>query len=136
MSWDIFVQDLPSLASSISEIPADFAPRPLPVTRSHVIAEIRAVAPFADSSDPAWVRIEDGERCLIEVNLGTNEQLNGFAFHVYGGDLSPLVIAEILQRLHLRALDPGSKSGFFEPAASAASFAHWQRYRKSILSQG
>jgi hypothetical protein len=136
VSWDIFVQDLPSNIRSMSEIPADFVPGTLPVTKSQIISAIRAVAPFADFPNQTWGTIKSGKRCLIEVSLGKDEVLKGFTFHVHGGDLSVIVIAEVLQRLSLRALDPGSESGVFEGDASAASFERWRHYKNEILTKG
>lgn len=52
MSWDIFVQDLPSDTKTIEDIPDDFVPRPLGL-RSDIIAAILNVAPYANFTDPA-----------------------------------------------------------------------------------
>ena len=72
MSWDIFVQDIPWTARSVADIPDDFSPRPIG-SPSRVLEAIRAAAPFADVSDPTWVRI-DALGVSIEVNLGTARQ--------------------------------------------------------------
>ena len=135
MSWDIFVQDVPSTANSVADIPSGFKPKPLGITRTKVVETVRQVAPFADCSDPSWVRIAAQGGCLIEVNLGQNENLDGFAFHVHGGDMSRLLIGEILERLGLRALDSASDSGFFAPETSHESFKKWQDYRTEILAK-
>ena len=86
MSWDIFVQDIPEHAVSLDDIAEDFKPKLL-VSRSNVIGAILKFAPFADVSDPTWVRIQ-GHGADIEVSLGDQEQVAGFAFHVRGGDAS------------------------------------------------
>jgi hypothetical protein len=79
VSWDIFVQDIPEHAVSLDDIAEDFKPKLL-VSRSNVIGAILKFAPFADVSDPTWVRIQ-GRGADIEVSLGDHEQVAGFTFH-------------------------------------------------------
>ena len=134
MSWDIFVQDIPEHAVSLDDIAEDFKPGLL-VSRSNVIGTILKVAPFADISDPTWVRIQ-GHGADIEVSLGDQEQVAGFAFHVRGGDASIGIIAGILRDLRLRALDPGSDTGIFDPGKAGDSLMHWLEYRDRVLSRG
>jgi hypothetical protein len=134
MSWDLFVQDIPDHVTSVAEIPDDFAPRPLG-PRSTIIDAILHVAPFADTSDPAWVRIE-GHGCDIEVNLGDGDPVQGFAFHVRGSDASVGVVAAILARLGLRAFDPGLDTGIFDAATASASLEKWMAYRDHALGDG
>src|SRR2546428_2636470 len=106
MSWDIFVQDIPLDAQTVRDIPDSFVPAPVG-RRSQIIEEIRKVAPFADFSDPAWGVIE-GEDFSIEVNLGTNELVKDFAFHVRGGDMAAAAVSDLLKHLNLRAFDGGT----------------------------
>lgn len=113
MSRDIFVQDLPPGIASVEDIPDEFVPRPLAVTRAQVVAALSAEAPHADISDPAWVTIAVPGRYHIEANLGTNERLEHFAFHVRGEADAEQLIARVLDRLALRALDVASESGLF-----------------------
>ena len=132
MSWDIFVQDIPKEAKSVEDIPVGFKPRSLQLKRAEVIALIKEIAPFADFSDPSWGHI-DSEHTNIEVSLGDSEVMDGFAFHVRGGDLSPMVIAEILERLGVRAFDAGgSETGIFDPATARKNMAAWERYRDHV----
>jgi hypothetical protein len=131
MSWDIFVQDVPDSAKSVSEIPDDFRPQPIGSV-ADVLNAIRACIPFADFSDPTWVRV-DGPGLNMEINIETEEPLYSFAFHVRGGDCSPGLIAEILERLHLRAFDPASDSGIFDPSSAAESLKRWQEYRDRVV---
>jgi len=132
MSWDLFVQDLPRDARTVDDIPDGF--RPLPIgQRSDVIKAIQAVVSEADFTDRSWGKIE-GDGYSIEINLGDEEVLNSFAIHVYGGGRAPQVVAAILRRLGVRALDPGSESGFFEAGASSQeSFEKWQRFRNKVV---
>ena len=133
MSWDLFVQEIPATAMGIDEIPEHFAPGPIG-RRSAVLDVIGDVAPFADRSDASWVRIE-GPTFSVEVDLGTDEELKSFALHVRGADESIGFVAEILGRLGLRALDPGSETGIFDPTSAAASLAAWRAYRSQVLGQ-
>lgn len=128
MSWDVFVQDIPKDAASVAEIPDDFVPQPIG-PRSRIIDAIRYVAPFADISDPAWVRIE-GNGCDIEINLGAEEPVRNFALHIRGGDASVGVVAAILARLELRAFDPESDTGLFDLATASASLEQWMAFRE------
>jgi len=71
MSWDIFVQDVPSEAMRVADIPSDYRPS-LIGKRSEIIHAIIDVIPTADFSDPSWGLI-DGEDWSIEVNLGQKD---------------------------------------------------------------
>jgi hypothetical protein len=134
VSWDIFVQDIPEYAVSLDDIAEDFKPKLL-VSRSNVIGAILKFAPFSDVSDPTWVRIQ-GHGADIEVSLGDHDQVAGFAFHVRGGDASIGIIAGILQDLRLRALDPGSDTGIFDPGKAGDSLKKWLEYRDRVLGRG
>ena len=131
MSWDIFGQDLPRGARTLEEIPNDFKPAPLG-ERTVIIKKIEEVVPYADFSNPSWGVIERDE-WSIEVNLGKEENCNGFAFHVRGGDAAVGVVAAILEHLNLRAVD--SQTGdFFEAGPEAIeSFRKWRAYRDQIV---
>ena len=132
MSWDIFVQDIPPFARSVKEIPDDFDPKPIG-NRSDLVARIREVVPNADFSSPAWGSIE-GPGYSIEVNMGDDEHVKSFAFHVRGGDQAPFVISDVLEHLGLRAFDPASKSGIFGVDADVTSGLHaWRTYRDQVL---
>ncbi|MEO5923818.1 MAG: hypothetical protein ABIR70_08340 [Bryobacteraceae bacterium] len=134
MSWDIFVQDLPQSARSIDEIPEDFRPG-LIGRKSDLISEITKVVPFADFSDRSWGRI-DGPGFSIEVNLGIDEDVQHFAFHVRGDDIAAAVVVDILACLRLRALDPSSASGILDMNSDyTASMQKWRLYRASVMSR-
>jgi hypothetical protein len=135
MSYDIFVQDIPSSVHRVEDIPEDFRPRSIG-RRSDIIAVITAVAPVADFADPSWGIIEDAG-WSIEVNLGEEEDVSGFAFHLRGGGEEPLsIVAEILNRLNLRAFAPDTDNGLFEPGPKVAeAFQRWQRYRDQVINR-
>ena len=131
MSWDIFAQDIPTEAQSVADIPDDFSPQPIG-SANRVLDAIRSAAPFADFTDPTLVRI-DSPGVSIEVSLSAEESLDGFAFHIHGGDYSAGVVADILQRLHLRAFDPASDTGIFDSSQAADSLHRSQLYRTHVL---
>jgi hypothetical protein len=132
MSWDIFVQDIPPLARSVKEIPDDFDPRPIG-NRLDLVARIREVVPNADFSSPTWGSIE-GAGYSIEVNMGEDEHVKSFAFHVRGGDQAAFVISDVLEHLGLRAFDPASESGIFGVDADVTSgLRGWRNYRDLFL---
>src|SRR5438477_1811239 len=102
MSWDIFVQDLPTDAHDVGEIPDDFAPRPLG-TRAAIAARISAILPTVQFADSGWSTV-DQPGCSMELDLGSSEIVTSVAFHVYGGDFAPGIVADLLGQLGWRAL--------------------------------
>jgi len=135
LSWDTFVQDLPADARSVADIPQSFVPQPL-MPRQALIDGIKAVVPGADFSDPAW-GIIDGPDFSIEINIGDDDPVQSFAFHVRGGDLAAGVVADVIRQLGLRALDTGrDDGGFFDPDDAVASLRRWRAYRDWALGEG
>ncbi len=133
MSWDVLVQDFPMDAERIADVPDDFVPSSLG-SRSNLIAKIQEVVPFADFSDPSWGLL-DGEDFSIEVSLGASEEVEGFAFHVRGSDTGAAVVADILEKLKLRAFDT-TTGEFFNRQAAASSLAKWREYLARTLERG
>lgn len=132
MSWDIFVQHLPSGVDSVGDVPEDYVPGPLG-SRDAIISAILSVAPASDFRDPSWGKLE-GPGFSIEFSLGEHQIVTGFAMHVRGGDLSVQVVQAILKVLGLRALDPGSPTGIFDPdGASLDGLGLWREYRNRVL---
>ena len=131
MSWDLFVQDFPAEANSLDDIPPDFKPGIIG-RRIDIIGAIESVIPTVDFANPAWGLI-DGDDWSIEINIGDEEECDGFAFHIRGGDTAIGIVDAILKHLKLRAADPSSDTGFFIAGPNAArSFAVWRRYRDQI----
>ena len=131
MSWDIVVQDLPDGVQHVDEIPDDFKPRPLG-TRTDVIRRIQQAVPTADFSDPSWGILETPE-FSVEFNIGSDEEVEGFALHVRGGDAAAGFVADLLERCGWRALDTSSSSGIFDPTAALESMRRWRSYRDNVL---
>ena len=130
MSWDIFVQDIPSDARMIDDIPDDFVPATIG-RRSEIIEKIKEIVPFADFSDPAWGTIE-GTDYSIEVNLGADESIDSFAFHVRGDDVAAGLVSDILKHLNLRAFDGGT-GDIFDHERAAAGLKKWRAYRDWVV---
>ena len=131
MSWDIFVQDFPKELKSVTDIPNDYRPKAIG-RRSEIIAKILQVVPGADFSDPSW-GIIGGDDWSIEVNLGSDGILDGFAFHVRGGDAAAGVVAAILDHLELRAVETGN-GDFFEAGPNAIdAFRKWRAFRDRVI---
>ena len=131
MSWDIFVFDMPREAKTVEDIPGDFKQAPIG-RRSDVIARIRQVVPEADFSRPAWGLI-DGDGWSIELNMGDQEECDGFAFHVRGEDAAAGVVAAILSHLGLRAVDSGTGEFFVPGLESIESFRKWRAHRDRVV---
>jgi len=130
MSFDIFVQSIPLGARCVDDIPEDFEPGP--IGRRHEILEvIRSVVPEIRFDSPDLGRIEV-EGTAIEVSIRLDDPVHGFSFHVFGSDCGQFVVAEILDRLGLRAFAPGTESGIFELDRTTESFARWSRSRDRI----
>ena len=130
MSWDIFVQDIPSDARTIDDLPDDFVPATIG-RRAEIIAKIKEVVPFADFSDPAWGTIE-GTDYSIEVNLGADESIDSFAFHVRGDDVAAGLVSDILKHLNFRAFDSGT-GDIFDHQKAAAGLKKWRAYRDLVV---
>ena len=131
MSWDVFVQDLPAAIESVAEIPDDFWPGPIGA-RADLARRITEIAPDVEFSDPGWGRTErDG--FSIEINLGADDPVRSFAMHIPGGDEAAEAVADILDGLGLRALDPQTPGGLFAGASARASIARWRDYRDQVI---
>jgi hypothetical protein len=133
MSFDVFVQDLPRDARTVADIPDDFTPQPLG-RRADILAGILRAASGADFTDPTWGRI-DGPGYSVEVNIGPEDPVQSFAFHIRGGPEALLVVAGILAELRLRAIAPGTESGFFEPSEFGGAYSAWQEYRRQVVGE-
>jgi hypothetical protein len=133
MSWDIFVQDFPQEAKTVTDIPMDFRPRSLG-KRSAIIERIRAVVPAADFSDPSWGVI-DGDGWSIEVSMGDEQECRSFVFHVRGGDGSVGAVEAILRDLGLRAMNSETGDFFVSGSAALDSFRKWRAYRDQVAGE-
>ena len=134
LSFDVFVQDLPSDARSVEDIPDDFSPQPIG-ERARLLAGILRAAPSADFSDPTWGQIV-GPDFSIEVSIGSEDVLDSFAFHIRGSQEALFVVADILSELRLRAIAPGTESGFFELGELGEAYSRWRAYRQQVVGRG
>ncbi len=71
MSYDVYVQDIPVGARSVTEIPDGFVPQPIG-SRSFVMDAIRKAAPEAKFPKPEWGSIE-ADDYLIEISLSLDD---------------------------------------------------------------
>lgn len=131
MSFDVFVQDIPASAQSTDDIPEDFEPKPIG-PRSDVVAAIRRVAPEVMFSDPTWGTI-DGDGYSIEIDVGVDDPVTGFAFHLRGAESGLFLISDILAELGVRAFAPGSDSGLFTLDRDSEAFLRWREYRDGVV---
>jgi hypothetical protein len=130
MSWDISIMDLPRDAPTVAEIPDDFQPGHLG-DRAELIRKIQSVAPAADFSDPSWGEVVTPE-FVIEFNMGQSEVVDSIMLHVRGGDTAVGLVADLLARLDLRAIDC-SEGDFFDESAAVDSLAAWRAYRDRVV---
>lgn len=130
MSWDIAIMDLPGDARSVADIADDFEPRSLG-ERAGLIAKIQSVLPTADFSDPAWGEIVTPD-FVVEFNMGQSEVVDSIMLHVRGGDAAVGLVAEVLARLEMRAIDC-SEGEFFDQSVSVDSLGAWRAYRDRVV---
>ncbi len=131
MSFDVFVQDIPPDAREVGDIPDGFVPKPIGA-RSAVVTAIQKVAPEVEFRTPECGTIE-GDGYSIEVNLGLDDPVTGFALHVRGSQDALFIVADVLSELGVRAFAPGTESGLFEVNRSSAAFLRWRAYRDGVL---
>ena len=104
MSWDIFIQDFPAVAS-ISEVPADFKPRPIG-EREELVKKVREAIPFIDRVDNDWLFAKGDDIDLsIQLHMEDATRVRYMVVHVHGGDQSAACVAALLRHLGLRAHD-------------------------------
>lgn len=130
MSWDILIQDFPAAATTVADIPDDFQPQPIG-SRADLIAKIRDVVPSADFSNPEW-GVFEGDGFSIEFQMGDEDVCGGISLMIRGGGSPTPLVAALLDRLQLRAIDCQS-SEFFDVEAARESFGSWQRYRDQVF---
>jgi hypothetical protein len=135
MSWDIFVQDIPEDVNKVQDMRerySDYQPRPIG-KRSEIVKKIKEIVPAADFSNTNWGVIEE-KNFSIEIDVGEDEECQGFCLHVRGDMNAVSLISKILKHLNLRAFDPGSETGLFEfDNRSIDSFSKWNEYRQRVF---
>lgn len=104
MSWDIFIQDLPDVAS-IREVPADHEPGPIGKLEDLVV-KILEVIPFGDRQDSDWIfATADDIDISLQFHMEDAEQVRYIVAHIHGGAQSAVCVGAILRHLGLRGLD-------------------------------
>ena len=119
VSRDLFVQDIPTGARSVSDIDGDWRPSPLQFGRDRVIAAITSLVPTADFSDPSWGSVEL-PGVSVEVNVGDANPLMGFALHVREAEpgAADMFIRRLLVTLQADAFDSSAEGGIFRRASA------------------
>lgn len=104
MSWDIYIQDLPDVAS-INDVPATHRPKPIG-DRAAIVAKIKEAVPFAQEQDRDWLFVrQPGYDISIQLHMEEGDTVRYVVAHVHGGDQSALCVAAIVRALGLRAHD-------------------------------
>ena len=130
MSWDVFIQDLPAEARSVSDIPDTFQPRPLG-RRSEVISRVSSRFPDADFSDPNWGRLH---RSTFSVDISLpdeGETINGVTLHVRGSDDAVDAVVSLIDAIGGRAVDSWTGE-LFDQAVAMHSMRRWRAYLEEI----
>lgn len=131
MSWEIFIQDLPAVAS-VSAIPADFRPGTIG-TRSELVERILQAVPFAEQQDADWFFVRTPEVDLsFQINMEDTERVRAIVIHVHDGEQGAACAAAIIRATGQRALDTITGE-FFDAHAPERSSTAWAAYRASVL---
>ncbi len=125
MSWDVFIQHLPSSALTVDDIPDDFMPLPLG-SREEVIRAIVNVFPESDTSDPTWLTLVT-PHYSIDFGLGAEDPVMSLSLHVGGDESVVAPITELINLLGARAIDSWTGQ-FFDPETATESLHRWKVY--------
>jgi hypothetical protein len=132
MSWDIFIQDLPDVAS-VEDIPEDFRPGTIG-KREALVARLRDAVPFLEHQEHDWYVVEKEEATLslsVSSEPGTDD-VTCIAIHVHGGEQAAACVAAIVRASGQRALDTGT-GAFFDADDPEIGHEKWAAYRDRIL---
>lgn len=131
MTWEIFVQDMPSGLTHAREIPRTFRPTALG-ERDELIEKITAFEPAVDFSDPSWGHLQQSS-FLVEFNLGRQPVVDAFALHIRGASEARLFVSALLDCLGFRTFDPRADCGLFRSGGNAVtSLRRWRQYRAQL----
>jgi hypothetical protein len=124
MSWDVMINRYDGPPPRVPDLPDDFRFPPMGDADT-VRAQVSAVCPAVDWSDPAWGILEAGDYS-IEFNLQKAGVVDGFMLHVRGGGDPVGVIARLCAANRWVALD--TSTGEFMDLANP-SRARWDSFR-------
>jgi len=104
MNWEIFIQDLPAVATA-DDIPADFRPRP--IGEREVIAQrITEALPMAQRQDTNWFFVKaPGVDLSIELHMEDRTEVRYVVVRSHGGEHDAVSVAALLRALGRRAMD-------------------------------
>ncbi len=125
MSWDIFIQHLPSSALTVEDIPDDFMPLALG-SRDEVVRTILNVFPESNASDPTWITLVT-PHYSIDFGLGCDDPVMSLSLHVGGDESVVAPISELIDLLGARAIDSWTGQ-FFDRETATESLHRWKAY--------
>lgn len=134
MSWDIFIQDLPDVAS-VEDIPQDFRPGTIG-DRQQLVARMCVAVPFLEHQEHDWYAVETEEAVLsLSVSCEPDtDAVTCITIHVHGGERSAACVAALVLATGCRALDTGT-GGFFDVHSPGYGYSSWAMYRDQVLSR-
>ena len=130
MSWDVFIQDLPSDARSVRDIPDAFRPEALG-TRSEIISRVKQKFPDADFSDVSWGRIYRGSFSVDVSITEDGDAIHGVTLHVRGSDDAVEAVVNLIDAIGGRAVDSWTGE-LFDQAVALHSMRRWRAYLEEI----
>ncbi len=130
MAWDIIIRDLPTRLVRTADVPKDFMAAPIG-DRDYILAKIREVVPNLEIiSDQVFVL-----KCKEFYIVGwlfrvpnSPSDLDSILLEVKTGGKCVSVIADILEKTNLRAVDTLSESGIFDRVESAVAYSNYKKY--------
>ena len=103
MTWAVYDVGTSGGIRRVEDLPEGYF---LPVVGSteQVVAQVREVVPYADTTDPSWLVVA-GEDHTMEVALGKAAQVHDVTFYVRDGEGAAAVILDVCRRLRITPYD-------------------------------
>lgn len=125
MAWEIYIQDLPQVAS-VADIPPSFRPGTIGLHSDLLRDSLREI-PFAEQQDD-WLFIRDPD---IDVSaqfmFEDGGHVRSIVVHVHGGERGAACAAALVRASGQRALDTATGE-LFDMAAPEHSAEAWRAY--------
>jgi len=106
--------DIPPGVTSVQELPADWDPQPLPLTRGQVVEAVLDAAPDAEFPETGSVRVTR-PGLELEISIPDGELFKSFVLSFGAADRTVVdpILREILGRLDVRAFDADAPGQIF-----------------------
>ncbi len=103
MTWDVYAVRTGGGIRRLEDLPQGYS---LPVvgTADEVVAAVREVAPYADTTDPSWLVVAGADH-TVEISLGKASQVHDVTFYVSEGEGAVGVILDVCRRLRVTPYD-------------------------------